>query len=64
MGHTFRVEAEYDNEAGVWYVSASDVPGLATEASSLDELMAKLVDVRLAGIDTKRSPATGPPTWG
>jgi predicted RNase H-like HicB family nuclease len=42
MGHTFRVEAEYDIEAGIWYVSDSDVPGLATEASSLDELMAKL----------------------
>ena len=42
MSRTFRVEAEFDSEAGVWYVSDSDVPGLATEASSLDELMAKL----------------------
>jgi hypothetical protein len=42
MNRTFRVEAEFDHEAGVWYVSDSDVLGLATEASSLDELMAKL----------------------
>jgi len=42
MDHTFRVEAEFDHEAGVWYVSDSDVPGLSTEAPSLDELMAKL----------------------
>jgi len=38
----FRVEAKFDHVAGVWYVSDSDVPGLATEAGSLDELMAKL----------------------
>jgi len=42
MSRIFRVEAEFDHEVGVWYVSGSDVPGLATEASSLDELMAKL----------------------
>ena len=42
MIRTFWVEAEFDHDAGVWYVSDSDVPGLATEAISLDQLMAKL----------------------
>ena len=33
----FVVRAARDNEAGVWYVSESDVPGLATEAESFDD---------------------------
>ena len=33
---------ELDEEAGVWYVSESDIPGLATEAATVDELMRKL----------------------
>lgn len=33
---------EWDDEACVWYVADSDVPGLATEASSVDAMMAKL----------------------
>ena len=38
----FKVEAAFDREAGVWYVCESNVPGLATEAASLDELAEKL----------------------
>ena len=38
----FKVEAAYDRESGVWYVCESNVPGLATEAASLDELAEKL----------------------
>ena len=41
MAH-FRVEAAFDREAGVWYVCESNIPGLATEAASLDELARKL----------------------
>jgi hypothetical protein len=37
-----KIEATFDREAGVWYVCESNVPGLATEAASLDELAAKL----------------------
>ena len=36
------VKAAYDTEAGVWYVEDSDVPGLATEAPTLEALSAKL----------------------
>lgn len=38
----FFVHATWDTDAKVWFVSDTDVPGLATEAASLDELAAKL----------------------
>lgn len=38
----FRIEVRYDDEASVWYVEDSDVPGLATEAESFDGMIAKL----------------------
>jgi len=36
------VWAEWDAEAGVYYVSKSDVPGLVAEAEDLEALLAKL----------------------
>lgn len=36
------VHAEWDAEAGVWVATSSDVPGLATEADTIEALMAKL----------------------
>ncbi len=39
------VKAAFDRDAGVWYVSDSDVPGLATEAAGFDELCAKVVSL-------------------
>lgn len=36
------IRAEWDDEAGVWVATSDDVPGLATESASLDELSAKL----------------------
>lgn len=39
---TYTVVAEWDNEAGVWYVADSDVPGLATEAPTPKTLAEKL----------------------
>lgn len=38
----FHVLACWDSEAEVWYVAETDVPGLATEAPSIDALAAKL----------------------
>lgn len=38
----FIIKAEWDDEAQVWYVAESDVPGLATEAPSVDALIRKL----------------------
>ena len=39
---TLKVQALWDGEAGVWVAESDDVPGLATEAATLEELMAKL----------------------
>jgi predicted RNase H-like HicB family nuclease len=36
------VYAHWDDEAKVWVVRSDDVPGLATEAPSLDRLIPKL----------------------
>ena len=36
------VRATWDDEAEVWVAISDDVPGLATEAESLDALVAKL----------------------
>lgn len=36
-------EATWDNEANVWWVSKTPIPGLVTEAETLDALHQKLV---------------------
>ena len=36
------VRAEWDEEVGVWVATSDDVPGLATEASSMEGLIQKL----------------------
>jgi predicted RNase H-like HicB family nuclease len=38
----FTVRATWDEEARVWVAESDDVPGLATEADTLDALLAKL----------------------
>jgi predicted RNase H-like HicB family nuclease len=38
----FFVRAEWDQETLVWVASSDDVPGLATEAETLEALSAKL----------------------
>lgn len=43
---TFTVECEWDEEASVWYVAKSNVPGLAAEAptqEAMDKLLHELV---------------------
>lgn len=36
------IRAEWDDEAGVWVATSDDVPGLATEAATLEALSVKL----------------------
>lgn len=36
------VRAEWDEQAKVWVATSDDVPGLATEAPTLEDLSAKL----------------------
>jgi predicted RNase H-like HicB family nuclease len=40
---SYTVACQWDPEATVWYVSESDVPGLVTEAPTLEEMEAKLM---------------------
>lgn len=40
---TYSVNCQWDPEARVWYVAESDVPGLVTEAPTLEEMEAKLM---------------------
>lgn len=39
------VLAKYDDEAEVWYIAESDIPGLAGEAATLDELWEVVQDI-------------------
>jgi predicted RNase H-like HicB family nuclease len=39
---TYHIQADWDPEAAVWVATSEDVPGLATEAESLEALTAKL----------------------
>ena len=38
----FHVQADWDHEAGVWVATSDDVPGLATEAATIEALSEKL----------------------
>lgn len=38
----YRVFVDYDEEADVWFVTESDVPGLVTEAPTYPELCQKI----------------------
>ena len=42
MEKVFFVRAEWDAEASVWVATSDDVPGLATEADTVEDLSAKL----------------------
>lgn len=39
------VIAQWDDEANVWVATSEDIPGLVTEAASLDELLARVLAV-------------------
>lgn len=42
MKPTYRIQADWDQEAGVWCATSDDVPGLATEAATIESLTKKL----------------------
>ena len=42
MNKPYVVRAAWDSEAGVWVASSDDVPGLVTEADTIEALDAKL----------------------
>ena len=40
--NTYHVQADWDPEAGVWVATSVDVPGLATEAETIEGLTNRL----------------------
>jgi hypothetical protein len=42
MNHVIVVRADWDQEAEVWVATTSDLPGLVTEAPSIEALRRKL----------------------
>lgn len=42
MKRPLQIQADWDPEASVWVATSEDVPGLATEAETLEALEAKL----------------------
>ncbi len=42
MQKIYFIRAEWDEEAGVWVATSDDVPGLATEADTIEALSVKL----------------------
>lgn len=42
MAHTYFAEISWDEEAGVWYISDTDFPGLVAEAASERDLVKKI----------------------
>lgn len=41
-GRIVVVKAAWDEEAGIWFVESSDLPGLNVEAASIEEMVKKL----------------------
>jgi len=39
---TYHVQADWDAEAGVWVATSEDVPGLATDAETIERLTNRL----------------------
>lgn len=42
MDHTYFAEISWDEEAGVWYISDTDFPGLVAEAASERDLVKRI----------------------
>ena len=42
LGQHFTVTALWDDEAGVWVAESDDIPGLVTEAATVERLVEKL----------------------
>lgn len=53
------VHAKWDDEAKVWVATSDDVPGLVTEAPSLDNLVPKLKAMIPELLDANGHPGSG-----
>lgn len=59
MTASYLVTAQWDAEAGVWVATSDDIPGLVTEAPSLDALYARVLNVAPELLDENGIAATG-----
>lgn len=41
----YRIDADWDEVAGVWIATSAEVPGLCAEAATLEALIAVVVDL-------------------
>ena len=60
MNHDYFAEISWDNEAGVWYVSDTNFPGLVAEAASERDLLARIRTLVPELYDLNRSLFDGP----
>ena len=45
MADKLLVTAQWDDEASVWVATSDDIPGLVTEAATLDDLLKRIIAV-------------------
>jgi predicted RNase H-like HicB family nuclease len=55
----YHIHADWDPEAGVWVATSDDVPGLATEASTLEALAEKLGTMIPELLEANQLPSNG-----
>jgi hypothetical protein len=59
MNKLFFIRAEWDEEAAVWVATSDDVPGLATEAATMEALSDKLGDLAPELLELNRYAVAG-----
>ena len=57
----YTVTCHWDQEAQVWFVAETDVPGLATEAATVEEMESKLLRMVPELIALNEAPAASQP---
>jgi predicted RNase H-like HicB family nuclease len=57
--HSYTVHCTWDAEASVWFVSETDVPGLVTEAATVEEMSRKLEQMIPELLEANAVPAHG-----
>ena len=57
----FVVHANWDPEAGVWVATSDDVPGLATEAATLEALTQRLLTFIPELLEANQLPGSNQP---
>lgn len=61
--HSLEIFATWDSDASVWVAESVDVPGLATEAATRDELVDKLKVMIPELLEANASPLPGTPEY-